>query len=74
MFPPKEPTIKVGDTWVFTGEWTMEQMQALQRLHDNNVNRIYLCYGLMVRIGRPGEARSGLLRHGLAGFTPERRR
>lgn len=46
MFPPKEPTIKVGDAWVFTGEWTMEQMQALQRLHTNNVRRIYLCYGL----------------------------
>lgn len=46
VFPPKEPTIKVGDSWVFTGEWTMEQMQALQRLHENNVNRIYLCYGL----------------------------
>ena len=24
----------------------MEQMQALQHLHNNNVNRIYLCYGL----------------------------
>ena len=35
VFPPKEPTIEVGDKWVFTGEWTMEQMQALQRLHDN---------------------------------------
>ena len=45
MFPRKEPTIKVGDTWVFTGEWTMEQIRSLQRLHDNNVNRIYLCYG-----------------------------
>lgn len=46
VFPPKKPTVKVGDTWVFTGEWTMEQMQALQHLHNNNVNRVYLCYGL----------------------------
>lgn len=47
VFPPKEePAVKVGDTWVFTGEWTMKQIQSLQRLHDNNVDRIYLCYGL----------------------------
>lgn len=46
MFPPKEPTVKVGDTWVFTGQWTLEQMQSFRRLHENNVNRIYLCYGL----------------------------
>lgn len=46
MFPPKDPVVKVGDTWVFTGEWTMKQMQVLQSLHENNVNRIYLCYGL----------------------------
>lgn len=42
----KEPAIKVGDAWVFTGEWTLEQIQALQRLHANNLHRIYLCYGL----------------------------
>lgn len=42
----KEPAIKVGDSWVFTGEWTMEQIQALKRLHANNVRRIYLCYGI----------------------------
>lgn len=42
----QKETIKVGDAWVFTGEWTMEQMQALKRLHANNLHRIYLCYGL----------------------------
>ena len=46
MFQTNEPTIKVGDTWVFTGEWTMEQMQALMQLHENNKHRAYLCYGL----------------------------
>lgn len=42
----QKETIKVGDSWAFTGEWTMEQIQALQRLHANNLHRIYLCYGL----------------------------
>ena len=23
---PGGPVIKIGDTWVFTGEWTMQQM------------------------------------------------
>lgn len=42
----KEPAVKVGDTWVFTGEWTMEQMQALMDLHKHNKQRIYLGYVL----------------------------
>lgn len=42
----KEPAIKVGDTWVFTGEWTMEQMQALMATVESVSQRLTLCYVL----------------------------
>lgn len=42
----KEPTVKVGDTWVFTGERTMEQMQALKETIESVSQRLALCYVL----------------------------
>lgn len=43
----KETIVQVGDTWVFTGEWTMEQMQALMATIESVSRRIALCYVLM---------------------------
>lgn len=43
----KEPAVQVGDTWVFSGEWTMEQMQALMATIESVSRRIALCYVLM---------------------------
>ena len=42
----KEPVVKVDDTWVFTGEWTMEQMQALVATIESVNQRLTLCYVL----------------------------
>lgn len=42
----KEPAVKFGDTWVFTGEWTMEQMQALKATVESVSQRLALCYVL----------------------------
>lgn len=43
----KEPVaVEVNGVGVFTCKWTMEQIQALMRLHENNKHRAYLCYGL----------------------------
>ena len=42
----KEPVVKVGDTWVFTGEWTLEQMQALIATIESVSQRLVLCYVL----------------------------
>lgn len=42
----KEPAVKVGDTWVFTGEWTMEQMQALMTTIESVSQRLTFCYVL----------------------------
>ena len=42
----KEPAVKVGDAWVFTGEWTMEQMQALTATIESVSQRLTLCYVL----------------------------
>ena len=38
--------VKVGDTWVFTGEWTMEQMQALKETIESVSQMLALCYVL----------------------------
>ena len=46
MVLQKEPAVKVGDAWVFTGEWTMEQMQALTASIDSVSQRLTLCYVL----------------------------
>lgn len=46
MVLQKEPAVKVGDAWVFTGEWTMEQMQALTATIDSVSQRLTLCYVL----------------------------
>ena len=43
----KETIVQAGDTWVFTGEWTMEQMQALMATIESVSRRIALCYVLM---------------------------
>lgn len=40
----KEPAIKLGDTWVFTGEWTMNQMQSLMEVNESLSQRLNLCY------------------------------
>ena len=42
----KEPAIKVGDTWVFTGEWMLEQMRSLMEAHESLSQRLTLCYTL----------------------------
>ena len=42
----KEPVVEVGDTWVFTGEWTLEQMQALKETIESVSQRLTLCYVL----------------------------
>lgn len=42
----KEPVVEVGDAWVFTGEWTMEQMQALMATVESVSQRLTLCYVL----------------------------
>ena len=38
--------IEVDGARVFTAQWTMEQMQALMNMHENNKRRVYLCYVL----------------------------
>lgn len=43
----KETIVQVGDTWFFTGEWTMEQMQALMATIESVSRRLALCYVLM---------------------------
>lgn len=43
----KETVVKIGDTWVFTGKWTMEQMQALMATIESVSQRLALCYVLM---------------------------
>lgn len=42
----KEPAVKVGDTWVFTGEWMLKQMQALMDVNKNLSQRLIFCYVL----------------------------
>ena len=40
------PIIKIGDSWVFTGEWTMSQMQALMATYESLSQRIAISYVL----------------------------
>lgn len=42
----KEPAVQVGDTWVFSGEWTMKQMQALMDVNESLRQRLGFCYVL----------------------------
>ena len=42
----KEPAIKIGDTWVFTGEWMMQQMKAQMDAYASLNQRLVLCYVL----------------------------
>lgn len=42
----KNPVLKVGDDWVFSGEWTMQQMQALMETNESLSQRLNLCYVL----------------------------
>lgn len=42
----KKIIVQVDDTWVFTGEWTMEQMQALMVTVESVSQRLTLCYVL----------------------------
>ena len=42
----KEPVVEIGDTWVFSGEWTLEQMQALMATIESVSQRLVLCYVL----------------------------
>ena len=42
----KKIIVKVDDTWVFTGEWTMEQMQSLMATVESVSQRLTLCYVL----------------------------
>ena len=42
----KKIIVEVDDTWVFTGEWTMEQMQSLMATVESVSQRLILCYVL----------------------------
>lgn len=42
----KKIIVEVDDAWVFTGEWTMEQMQALKATIESVSQRLTLCYVL----------------------------
>ena len=42
----KKIIVEVDDTWVFTGEWTMEQMQSLMVTVESVSQRLTLCYVL----------------------------